>query len=132
MAHLVEILRKRGFIEQTTHEQETHDYFEQSRPTGYIDLIPPPLACISAAWCPFMSLAHMQREGHRRSPRRGGTAWWATPAAKPDAHCSPLRKSSAMRPGSSSSFRVFNFRRGPGAAAQQRRVADENWNTSLF
>jgi len=34
MAHLVEILRERGFIEQTTHEQELHDYFEQSRAYG--------------------------------------------------------------------------------------------------
>ena len=72
MAHLVEILRKRGFIEQTTHEQELHDYFEQSRATGYIGFDPTAASLHIGSLVPIMSLAHMQREGHRPIALVGG------------------------------------------------------------
>jgi tyrosyl-tRNA synthetase len=72
MAHLVEILRERGFIEQTTHEQELHDYFEQSRATGYIGFDPTAASLHIGSLVPIMSLAHMQREGHRPIALVGG------------------------------------------------------------
>jgi tyrosyl-tRNA synthetase len=72
MAHLVDILRKRGFIEQTTHEQELHDYFEQPRATGYIGFDPTADSLHIGSLVPIMSLAHMQREGHRPIALVGG------------------------------------------------------------
>jgi tyrosyl-tRNA synthetase len=72
MAHLVDILRKRGFIEQTTHERELHDYFEQPRATGYIGFDPTAASLHIGSLVPIMSLAHMQREGHRPIALVGG------------------------------------------------------------
>jgi tyrosyl-tRNA synthetase len=72
MANLLDILRARGFIEQTTHEQELNDYFEQPRATGYIGFDPTAASLHIGSLVPIMSLAHMQREGHRPIALVGG------------------------------------------------------------
>jgi tyrosyl-tRNA synthetase len=72
MANLVDILRQRGFIEQTTHDQELSDYFGSHRVTGYIGFDPTASSLHIGHLVPIMSLAHMQRAGHRPIALVGG------------------------------------------------------------
>jgi tyrosyl-tRNA synthetase len=83
MANLVDILRQRGFIEQTTHEQELGEYFEQHRVTGYIGFDPTASSLHIGSLVPIMALAHMQRSGHRPIALvGGGTGMVGDPSGK--------------------------------------------------
>jgi len=83
MADLVDILRQRGFIEQTTHEQELSDYFEKHRVTGYIGFDPTASSLHIGSLVPIMALAHMQRAGHRPIALvGGGTGMVGDPSGK--------------------------------------------------
>src|SRR5512147_780512 len=83
MANLLDILRERGFVEQTTHEQELNDYFEQHRATGYIGFDPTASSLHIGSLVPIMSLAHMQRHGHRPIALvGGGTGMVGDPSGK--------------------------------------------------
>jgi len=83
MANLVDILRQRGFIEQTTHEQELNDYFETHRVTGYIGFDPTASSLHIGSLVPIMALAHMQRAGHRPIALvGGGTGMVGDPSGK--------------------------------------------------
>lgn len=83
MANLLDVLRARGFVEQTTHEQELHDYFEQHRATGYIGFDPTASSLHIGSLVPIMSLAHMQRNGHRPIALvGGGTGMVGDPSGK--------------------------------------------------
>jgi tyrosyl-tRNA synthetase len=83
MARLVDILRQRGFIEQTTHEQELSDYFEAHRVTGYIGFDPTASSLHIGSLVPIMALAHMQRAGHRPIALvGGGTGMVGDPSGK--------------------------------------------------
>jgi tyrosyl-tRNA synthetase len=72
MTNLVDILRERGFIEQTTHDEELRDHFETHRVTGYIGFDPTASSLHIGSLVPIMSLAHMQRQGHRPIALVGG------------------------------------------------------------
>jgi tyrosyl-tRNA synthetase len=72
MANFVDTLRERGFLEQTTHEQELHDYFDRPRSAGYIGFDPTAASLHIGSLVPIMSLSHMQREGHRPIALVGG------------------------------------------------------------
>jgi tyrosyl-tRNA synthetase len=72
MANLVDILRERGFIEQATHDEELRDHFETHRVTGYIGFDPTASSLHIGSLVPIMSLAHMQRQGHRPIALVGG------------------------------------------------------------
>lgn len=72
MANLVDILRERGFIEQTTHDRELSEYVDHHRVTGYIGFDPTASSLHIGSLVPIMSLAHMQREGHRPIALVGG------------------------------------------------------------
>jgi tyrosyl-tRNA synthetase len=72
MPNLVDILRERGFIEQTTHAEELNTYFEHHRVTGYIGFDPTASSLHIGSLVPIMSLAHMQRQGHRPIALVGG------------------------------------------------------------
>lgn len=72
MANTIDILRQRGFIEQTTHEQELYDYFEKETVTCYIGFDPTASSLHIGSLVPIMSLAHMQRNGHRPIALVGG------------------------------------------------------------
>ncbi len=72
MANLVDILRERGFIEQTTHDEELREHFETHRVTGYIGFDPTASSLHIGSLVPIMSLAHMQRQGHRPIALVGG------------------------------------------------------------
>ncbi|MBW1841699.1 MAG: tyrosine--tRNA ligase, partial [Deltaproteobacteria bacterium] len=68
----LDILKERGFIDQTTHEQELYDYFEAGDVTCYIGFDPTASSLHIGSLVPIMSLAHMQRSGHRPIALVGG------------------------------------------------------------
>lgn len=72
MANLLEVLHERGFIEQTTHEKELKDYLEAGKATCYIGFDPTASSLHVGSLVPIMSLAHMQRHGHRTIALVGG------------------------------------------------------------
>ena len=72
MANVIDELKERGFIEQTTHDQELQDYIDQGNTTCYIGFDPTASSLHIGSLVPIMSLAHMQRHGHRPIALVGG------------------------------------------------------------
>lgn len=72
MANVVDILRERGFIEQTTHEVEMNKLLERDAVTCYIGFDPTASSLHIGSLVPIMSLAHMQQNGHRPIALVGG------------------------------------------------------------
>ena len=72
MATVIDTLRERGFIEQTTHDQELNEMFEHEAVTCYIGFDPTASSLHIGSLVPIMSLAHMQRAGHRPIALVGG------------------------------------------------------------
>jgi tyrosyl-tRNA synthetase len=70
--NLLDILEERGFIEQKTHEEELRELFESDSVTGYIGFDPTASSLHIGSLVPIMSLAHMQRCGHRPIALVGG------------------------------------------------------------
>ena len=70
--NLLDILEERGFIEQKTHEEELRELFENGSVTGYIGFDPTASSLHIGSLVPIMSLAHMQRCGHRPIALVGG------------------------------------------------------------
>jgi len=69
---ILNLLEDRGFIEGKTHEQELADYLEQGQATCYIGFDPTANSLHVGSLVPIMSLAHMQRAGHRPIALVGG------------------------------------------------------------
>ena len=72
MAKAIEVLRRRGFIDQTTHESELEEYFTKKKVTCYIGFDPTAASLHVGSLIPIMALAHMQRGGHRPIALIGG------------------------------------------------------------
>ncbi|MFZ0610988.1 MAG: tyrosine--tRNA ligase, partial [Desulfobacterales bacterium] len=72
MANVLDILRARGFIDQTTHETELYDLLSNAPATCYIGFDPTASSLHIGSLVPIMSLAHMQRSGHRPIALVGG------------------------------------------------------------
>ena len=72
MANLIDIFYERGFIEQTTHEEELREYLDQENITCYIGFDPTASSLHIGSLVPIMSLAHMQKHGHRPIALIGG------------------------------------------------------------
>ena len=72
MGNVVDTLRARGFIEQTTHDEELMAYIGQGPVTCYIGFDPTASSLHVGSLVPIMSLAHMQRQGHRPIALVGG------------------------------------------------------------
>ena len=70
--NLLDVLEERGFIEQKTHEEELRALFEGGSVTGYIGFDPTASSLHIGSLVPIMSLAHMQRCGHRPIALVGG------------------------------------------------------------
>jgi len=70
--NVIDILRDRGFVENTTHDQELTDYLQNERATCYIGFDPTASSLHVGSLVPIMSLAHMQRQGHRPVALVGG------------------------------------------------------------
>lgn len=72
MSNVIDVLKQRGFIEQTTHDQELDEYIDQGNITCYIGFDPTAPSLHIGSLVPIMSLAHMQRHGHRPIALIGG------------------------------------------------------------
>lgn len=70
--NVIHILKERGFIEQMTHEQELLDFLEHKGTSCYIGFDPTASSLHVGSLVPIMSLAHMQRAGHRPIALVGG------------------------------------------------------------
>ncbi len=83
MSNVIDTLKERGFIDQTTHDRELNEYVEQESITCYIGFDPTASSLHVGSLIPIMSLAHMQREGHRPIALvGGGTGMVGDPSGK--------------------------------------------------
>jgi tyrosyl-tRNA synthetase len=83
MENALDVLRERGFIEQTTHEAELREYFDTPGRMGYIGFDPTATSLHVGSLVPIMSLAHLQRQGHRPIALvGGGTGMVGDPSGK--------------------------------------------------
>jgi tyrosyl-tRNA synthetase len=81
--NVLDILEERGFIDQTTHDQELKDCLAQGNVTCYIGFDPTAASLHVGSLVPIMSLAHMQRQGHRPIALvGGGTGMVGDPSGK--------------------------------------------------
>ncbi len=72
MPHVIDTLRERGFIEQTTHEDELREHLKPSGVSCYIGFDPTASSLHVGSLVPIMALAQMQRHGHRPIALVGG------------------------------------------------------------
>lgn len=72
MKNILDILIERGFVENTTHEKELRDYLDKGSRSCYIGFDPTASSLHIGSLVPIMSLAHMQRSGHRPIALVGG------------------------------------------------------------
>lgn len=72
MENVLDVLKARGFIEQTTHDDALRDYLDSKQVTCYIGFDPTASSLHVGSLIPIMSLAHMQRNGHRPIALVGG------------------------------------------------------------
>lgn len=83
MPDVLATLMQRGFIENTTHKRELEDYLKKERATCYIGFDPTASSLHVGSLVPIMSLAHMQRQGHRPIALvGGGTGMVGDPSGK--------------------------------------------------
>ena len=81
--NVLDILEERGFIDQTTHDAELKDCLDQGNVTCYIGFDPTAASLHIGSLVPIMSLAHMQRQGHRPIALiGGGTGMVGDPSGK--------------------------------------------------
>jgi tyrosyl-tRNA synthetase len=72
MENVIEVLEERGFIDNKTHEQELRDCLDAGPVTCYVGFDPTADSLHIGHLVPIMSLAHMQRCGHRPIALVGG------------------------------------------------------------
>lgn len=72
MMNVLDALRERGFVEQTTHDQELREYLAGEKRNCYIGFDPTASSLHVGSLVPIMALAHMQRHGHRPIALVGG------------------------------------------------------------
>jgi tyrosyl-tRNA synthetase len=81
--NVLDILKERGFIDQATHDRELRDCLDQGNVTCYIGFDPTAASLHVGSLVPIMSLAHMQRQGHRPIALvGGGTGMVGDPSGK--------------------------------------------------
>ena len=84
MEHILDILKERGFIAQTTFEDELYEQLKE--PTVfYVGFDPTADSLHIGHYIPIMAMAHMQRAGHKPiALMGGGTAMIGDPSGKTD------------------------------------------------
>ena len=84
MEHILDILKDRGFIAQTTFEDELYEQLKE--PTVfYVGFDPTADSLHIGHYIPIMAMAHMQRAGHKPiALMGGGTAMIGDPSGKTD------------------------------------------------
>jgi tyrosyl-tRNA synthetase len=70
--NVLDVLYERGFIENTTHEEELREYLMKDNTSCYVGFDPTASSLHVGSLVPIMSLAHMQRCGHRPIALVGG------------------------------------------------------------
>ncbi|MGN0777549.1 MAG: tyrosine--tRNA ligase [Aristaeellaceae bacterium] len=84
MAHILDILKERGFIAQMTFEEDLYKQLEQPT-TFYVGFDPTADSLHIGHYIPIMAMAHMQRAGHHPiALMGGGTAMIGDPSGKTD------------------------------------------------
>ena len=84
MEHILDILKERGFIAQTTFEDELYEQLK-SPTTFYVGFDPTADSLHIGHYIPIMAMAHMQRAGHKPiALMGGGTAMIGDPSGKTD------------------------------------------------
>lgn len=84
MAHILDILKERGFIAQVTFEDELYKQLEEPT-TFYVGFDPTADSLHIGHYIPIMAMAHMQKAGHRPiALMGGGTAMIGDPSGKTD------------------------------------------------
>lgn len=83
--NVFDILKERGFIEQTTHEAEIRELLEKEKVTFYIGFDPTADSLHVGHFVTVMAMAHMQQAGHRPiALLGGGTGMVGDPTGKTD------------------------------------------------
>ncbi|MGN1019446.1 MAG: tyrosine--tRNA ligase [Aristaeellaceae bacterium] len=84
MAHILDVLKERGFIAQMTFEEDLYKQLEEPT-TFYVGFDPTADSLHIGHYIPIMAMAHMQRAGHRPiALMGGGTAMIGDPSGKTD------------------------------------------------
>ena len=85
MKSAFDVLLERGFIEQTTHEEELKELLSKEKTTFYIGFDPTADSLTAGHFVTIMAMAHMQRAGHRPIALiGGGTVMIGDPSGKSD------------------------------------------------
>ncbi|WP_341877059.1 tyrosine--tRNA ligase [Defluviitalea saccharophila] len=85
MRNVYDILKERGFTEQTTHEEEIRELLGKESVTFYIGFDPTADSLHVGHFVTIMAMAHMQKAGHRPIALiGGGTAMVGDPTGKTD------------------------------------------------
>ena len=85
MDNVYDILKERGFIAQTTHEDEIRELLGGGSVTFYIGFDPTADSLHIGHFLQLMVMSHMQRAGHRPiALLGGGTAMVGDPTGKTD------------------------------------------------
>lgn len=83
--NVFDVLKERGFIQQTTHEEEIRELLGKESVTFYIGFDPTADSLTVGHFLTVMAMAHMQRAGHRPIALvGGGTAMVGDPTGKTD------------------------------------------------
>ncbi len=83
--NVFDILKERGFIQQTTHEDQIKELLGKEPVTFYIGFDPTADSMTVGHFLTIMAMAHMQRAGHRPiALLGGGTAMVGDPSGKTD------------------------------------------------
>ncbi len=69
---VLDILKQRGFVENTTHDQELTDHFAAGAASCYIGFDPTAPSLHVGSLVPIMALAHLQQSGHQPIALVGG------------------------------------------------------------
>ncbi len=84
MDHILDILKERGFIAQTTFEDELYEQLKTPT-TFYVGFDPTADSLHIGHYIPIMAMAHMQKAGHKPiALMGGGTAMIGDPSGKTD------------------------------------------------
>lgn len=81
--NVFDVLKERGYIKQTTHEEEIKDLINNDKITFYIGFDPTADSLHIGHFLPLMMMAHMQKAGHRPIALvGGGTVMIGDPSGK--------------------------------------------------
>ncbi len=83
--NVFDVLKERGFIEQTTHEEEIRELLGKEKVTFYIGFDATADSLTAGHFLTIMAMMHMQRAGHRPiALLGGGTTMIGDPSGKSD------------------------------------------------